>query len=175
MTILIISSSLTETSTPITLSQAASEVLTTHSIKHNHIILKDFPLPLCGTPESFNNKHAKALETRIQEASGIILSTPIYNYNCNAVAKNMIELTGSAWKHKCVGFLCAAGGEKSYMSIMPIANSLMLDFRCLIIPSFVYASSQDVRKGTIHNPDIIKRIETLALYMHRINTALSTS
>jgi FMN reductase len=57
----------------------------------------------------------------------------------NAVAKNLIELTGRAWIYKLVGFMCAAGGQASYMSVMNIANSLMLDFRCLVVPRFVYA------------------------------------
>ena len=39
-----------------------------------------------------------------------------------------------------VGFLCAAGGLGSYMSIMSLANSLMLDFRTVIVPRFVYAT-----------------------------------
>ncbi len=52
----------------------------------------------------------------------------------------MIELAGSAWEDKIVGFLCAAGGMSSYMSVMAYANSLMLDFRCVIIPRFVYAT-----------------------------------
>ena len=52
----------------------------------------------------------------------------------------MIELTGSSWEDKIVGFLCAAGGTTSYMSVMAYANSLMLDFRCVIIPRFVYAT-----------------------------------
>ena len=57
------------------------------------------------------------------------------------ITKNMIELTGSAWEDKIVGFLCAAGGHTSYMSVMSYANSLMLDFRCVIIPRFAFATS----------------------------------
>jgi len=49
--------------------------------------------------------------------------------------KNMIELTGSAWEDKIVGFLCAAGGHASYMSVMAYAiYSLMLDFVRIIPP-----------------------------------------
>ena len=29
------------------------------------------------------------------------------------------------------------------MSVMPFANSLMLDFRCVIVPRFVYATEMD--------------------------------
>jgi len=38
--------------------------------------------------------------------------------------------------------LCRAGGRSSYMSIMSLANSLMLDFRCFIVPRFVYATGE---------------------------------
>ena len=70
----------------------------------------------------------------------MIVAAPVYNYDVSASAKNMIELTGNAWEDKMVGFLCAAGGMSSYMSVMAYANSLMLDFRCVIIPRFVYAT-----------------------------------
>ena len=46
----------------------------------------------------------------IEAARVIIVATPIYNYDANAAAKNLVELTGSAWEDKTVGFLCAAGG-----------------------------------------------------------------
>ena len=39
----------------------------------------------------------------------IVLATPVYNYHVSAATKNLIELTGSAWEDKLVGFLCAAG------------------------------------------------------------------
>ncbi|SVE00971.1 uncharacterized protein METZ01_LOCUS453825, partial [marine metagenome] len=58
-------------------------------------------------------------------------------------AKNIVELTGTAWSDKPVGFLCTAGGRSSYMSPIGLANSLMLDFRSLIIPRFVYAVKDD--------------------------------
>ena len=83
---------------------------------------------------------AKKLSTAVEEADGVIVAAPVYNYDVSASAKNMIELTGSAWEDKIVGFLCAAGGMSSYMSVMAYANSLMLDFRCVVIPRFVFAT-----------------------------------
>jgi FMN reductase len=87
---------------------------------------------------------------------------PIYNYASGASAKNLIELTGSAWSDKVVGFLCAAGGHSSYMSILGLANSLMLDFRCLINPRFVYTDGSAFEGGQITDSEIKKRIEELA-------------
>ena len=63
--------------------------------------------------------------------------------------------------------MCTAGGNASYMSIMRIANSLMLDFRCLIIPRFVYAVSDDFANDRtdrmeVGSDEIRKRLSGLA-------------
>ncbi len=71
---------------------------------------------------------------------------PVYNYDVNAVAKNFIELMGEdALGNKTVGFMLSAGGGGSYMAVMPFANSLMLDFRCWIVPRFLYVSRRTSR------------------------------
>jgi FMN reductase len=84
----------------------------------------------------------------------------------------MIELTGSVWEDKIVGFLCAAGGEGSYMSVMAYANSLMLDFRCVIIPRFVFATSDAFDGENITDKEITKRIEQVADDLVRFTGAL---
>ena len=63
--------------------------------------------------------------------------------------------------------MCTAGGNASYMSFMRIANSLMLDFRCLIIPRFVYAVSDDFANDRtdrmeVGSDEIRKRLSGLA-------------
>ncbi len=103
--------------------------------------LREYVLPLCDGEAAYAHPHVATLSALVERARVIILATPIYNFDANATAKNLLELTGSAWEDKTVGFLCAAGGVSSYMSIMGLANSLMLDFRCLIIPRFVYAAA----------------------------------
>ena len=97
----------------------------------------------------------------ISEARVIIAATPVYNYDACAALKNLVELTGDSWEDKVVGFLCAAGGSSSYMSVMSIANSLMLDFRCLIIPRFVYATRNDFDEQA-PTEDIKGRVAMLA-------------
>ena len=102
------------------------------------IDLQDYDLPMCDGDSCYNNQQVQEIRAKIEQAKGIILATPIYNFNAAASAKNLIELTGDAWDNKIVSFLCAAGGKSSYMSILPLANSLMLDFRCVILPNYVY-------------------------------------
>ena len=74
---------------------------------------------------------------------------------------------------KVFGFICAAGGKSSYMSVMSFANSLMIDYRCFIIPKFVYALKNDFDGEKIANPDIMERINELGKDLVRISEALS--
>ena len=74
---------------------------------------------------------------------------------------------------KIFGFLCAAGGRNSYMSVMSLANSLMLDFRCYIIPKFVYATKNDFEEDKIVNSDIKGRIKELGSELIRVSKALN--
>ena len=62
---------------------------------------------------------------------------------------------------RTVGFLCAAGGQRSYMSILSFANSLLLDFRCWIVPRFVYAIGSDFEDQLLTNQEVSHRLDQL--------------
>src|SRR5438132_5292453 len=112
------------------------------------------------------------IERRDRSGGWDLVAAPVYNYDVAAAAKNMIELTGSAWEDKVVGFLCAAGGTASYMSVMAYANSLMLDFRCVIIPCFVFATSEAFDRENITDKKITERVEKVANELVRFTQAL---
>ena len=124
------------------------------------IDLRKISLPLCDGNTCYDNPIVDELKREIKNSSSILIASPIYNYDLNSVAKNLIELTGKAWIEKLVGFISAAGGQGSYMSPMSYANSLMLDFRCIIIPRFVYADTSCFNHGKISD-SIKERIEEL--------------
>jgi FMN reductase len=127
-----------------------------------HLDLREYPLPMCDGVAAYADPNVEKLRARIAAARVIFLSVPIYNYDANAAAKNLVELTGGAWADKIVGFACAAGGMSSYMSLIGLANSLMLDFRCVILPRFVYATGDDFDAGKITSAEIKKRLKQLA-------------
>ena len=129
-------------------------------------------LPLCDADTCYTQPAAQNLNKAIEAADGILVATPVYNYDVSAAAKNMVELTGSSWEDKVVGFLCAAGGMSSYMSVMAFANSLMLDFRSVIIPRFVYATSDAFEGDELKDRKIAKRIEEVADELVRFTKAL---
>ena len=105
-------------------------------------------------------------------ADGVIVAAPVYNYDVSASAKNMIELTGSAWEDKIVALLCAAGGMSSYMSVMAYANSLMLDFRCVVVPRFVFATGDAFDEKGVRDSEIAERIAQVAAEIIRFTSAL---
>jgi FMN reductase len=138
------------------------------------IDIREMDLPLCDADKCYGMPSSKKLSAAIEAADGIIIAAPVYNYDVAAAAKNMIELTGSAWENKIVGFLCAAGGHASYMSVMAYANSLMLDFRCVIIPRFAFATSEAFEGERISDKKITARIEQVADELVRFTKALQT-
>jgi len=164
---LIISTSLNPHSKSRILAKATSKYLDAEFID-----LQDYDLPICDGGDCYANEQVQELRAKIEQAKGVIIATPIYNFYGSAAAKNLIELTGDTWNNKIVGFLCAAGGKNSYMAVMSLANSLMLDFRCVILPSYVYASREDFGEGEITNEKILERLEKLAKELTRFTTVL---
>ncbi|MBL8889479.1 MAG: NAD(P)H-dependent oxidoreductase [Planctomycetaceae bacterium] len=135
--------------------------------------LADVSLPICDGHSAYRDPAVGFLSGLITGARGILIASPIYNYDVNANLKNLIELTGRAWQDKVVGLMCAAGGAGSYMSLMPFANSLMLDFRCLILPRFVYATGGAFTHDSVEDPEILHRIEALVDQLVTVTNALA--
>lgn len=167
MTILLLSSSLNPESNSRALLREAERSLMASGKATRFIDLRDFPLPLCDGDKAYSHPSLKELGMAIREAEGVLIGVPIYNFDVNAAIKNLVELTGKSWENHVVGFLCAAGGRCSYMSVMSFANSLMLDFRCLIVPRFVYAVGDDFEMPTdgeaiLTNPKVIERVHGLS-------------
>lgn len=158
--VLIVSCSLSPDSRSHRLAAAAEAVLKDGDSDVTLVDLREYELPMCDG-ESYDAPGAQELTRLIKEADVILLAAPIYNYDLNAAAKNLVELTGRAWRDKVVGFLCAAGGRSSYMSPMGTANSLMLDFRCVIVPRFVYAIGEDFRDAGSLSEKVQERVVQL--------------
>ena len=168
MSYLVISSSLNPKSLSRLLALAAFNTFKKKGVFAEWLDLADHSIPFCDGDSTHKNPEVINLREKIQNAKGILFAVPIYNYDVNAAAKNLIELTGDAWTNKVVGFLCAAGGKSSYMSVMGLANSLMLDFRCLIIPRFVYSTGEDFEEDGTIDPNLENRVSELTKELDRI-------
>ena len=135
--------------------------------------LRDLALPPCDGGSAYDHPATRKLEAAHSAADAVVFAVPIYNYDVNAAAKNVTELAGRHLTDKVAGFLCSAGGHWSYMAVMTVANSLMLDFRCVIVPRFVYATDDDFSdQGTealvISSDEVAERVDELAAEVVRL-------
>lgn len=162
---LVISCSLNSSSKSRLLAEQAMSVFQTEGKEARLLDLREWNLPYCDGESTFIGTRVAELAEFIAEAEGIILAAPIYCYDVSALTRSLLELAGKAWTEKIVGFLCAAGGQSSYMSVLSVANSLMLDFRCLIVPRFVYATGNAFSENAVSDPTICKRIDELVKKM----------
>ena len=135
--------------------------------------LQENPLRMCDGVECYDLPEVLDFREKVKNAEGIIMAIPVYNFNVSSGAKNIVELGGRMLYDKTFGFICAAGAKSSYMSVMSLANSLMIDFRCYIIPKFVYATKHDFEDDKITNSDIKERIEELGKELVRVSKALN--
>lgn len=172
MSILVVSASLNSDSNSRLLAREAERVLAADGNNVSFLDLRDLPLPICDGEKAYGHTNVMQASKLVLGADGIVIAAPIYNYDANAAAKNLVELTGQAWENKVVGFLCAAGGSGSYMSIMALANSLMLDFRCVIVPRFVYTTGAAFSDGKIIDSQIAARVAECARATAKLATAI---
>jgi FMN reductase len=172
MSTLVISASLKPVSRSRILAKEAYRVASEHG-PATLIDLRDHPLPFADGA-TFGLPAVEQLSAQIRAAAVILLAAPVYNYDLNAVAKNLIEHTGKAWEDKVVGFLVAAGGQRSYVAVQIFAGSLALDFRSLVVPRYVYATREAFQGETIADPEIRQRIAALVQASTHLAKALAS-
>ncbi len=148
-----------------------AEVLAADFLANGHaatiVSLAERDLPACDGGLCYKNGNTIALTAELAKADALLLVSPIYNYDLNAAAKNLIELTGYSWKGKAVGLVCTAGAEKSYLSPLAFLNSLATDYRCLVSPRYVYVTRADFNADNTlpEGGDIRRRLAFLAKEM----------
>jgi NAD(P)H-dependent FMN reductase len=159
--------------------QAVTDRLQHHGSEVSWIGLDQEDLPMCDGYLCYQNPRVQELTAEIQSCDAIVLASPVYNYDFNAVAKNFLELTGSAWKGKPIAFVLTAGGLGSYMAPTSFANSLWLDYHCYLYPHFLYATGHDFAGDAIESENVLTRMESLAKgfvhFTHMIRTSFSHS
>jgi NAD(P)H-dependent FMN reductase len=166
--VLILTTSLSPNSRSRVMGYYALNLLTQRGIDAELIDIRDLgDLPLAGSPSAWSpHPGLDLLKGKLRGATHLLLAVPIYNFAVSGLTKSIIELMGAdELGGKTVGFCCAAGGPRGYMSVLPLANALMLDFRCWIVPRFVYATREEVVEGEIVSDDLRLRIEQLITEM----------
>jgi FMN reductase len=147
--VLIVATSLDPDSRSQALARELQAIATAKGITAELLDLRQMPLPLAGSAASWEDPNTKAVKALLQQYKRFVFAVPIYNYDVNAAAKNLLELAGKSLAGGVVGLVCAAGGKSSYMAPLGFINSLMLDFRVWVAPRYVYATEPDWRGETV--------------------------
>ncbi len=114
------------------------------------------------------------LHGQIVRADGLLLCTPIYNWSVSAELKRLIEATGStppddstrgAWFDKVVTFAGAAGLPHSTMAFGALANTLMLDFKCVVNPYQIYVHNRHWTEASLSSEAHARIDKTLAVML----------
>lgn len=170
---LILSTSLRPNSRSYILAKEAAVRLKAQGIEAELVDLRENPLPLCDGGACYGDPAVHEFKAKLIEADGYLIATPIYNFDGNAALKNAIELTGrDVWTQKVVGFLAAAGGKMSYMSLSGLTLSLMLDFRTFVLPRFVYVTGEDFNEDDSMSEEVSERLDEITTELVRVTTAL---
>ena len=171
---LILSTSLRPGSRSKVLALESQKRLEAAGVEVEFVDLCDHPLPLCDGGACYGDPAVAEFKQKLIDADGYLIATPIYNFDGNAALKNAIELTGrDVWTQKVVGFLAAAGGKMSYMSLSGLTLSLMLDFRTFCLPRFVYVTGEDFNEDNeITSENVIERLDEVAAELIRVTSAL---
>jgi len=172
-TVLVLSCSLNPDSNSALLAREARRALASAGVPVTLVDLRERDLPPCDGDAAYDHPETQRLKREIDAADAILIASPVYNYDTSATAKNVVELTGGAWQDKVVGVLCAAGGSRAYLSPAGLINSLMYDFRCHIVPRFVYATRADFDGDAIGSADIRERIGKLVRETVRLARGLA--
>lgn len=105
---------------------------------------------------------AASREAALIAATHVVFAVPVHNYDAGAGARGVIEhLPFAALEGKTVGVVCAAGSQRSYMSVLPFLNTLLLEFHCWVVPRYVFATSHDF-DGDTPGMDLTQRLAHFA-------------
>ena len=170
MDTLILSSSLSENSRSYLLCKAVKEELIA---KGNNITFVDArnipmqPVHRGATPEM------ETLAKQVDEADNIIFGMGVHCYSVNDSLKILLDACFGKATGKFFGILCAAGGERSYLSTMQLTQICMNEWRMMQLPRIVYATGKDFKEDIIISSKVLERIALFSEDFHTIGNKLS--
>lgn len=98
------------------------------------------------------------LAERISAADNYIFGMGVHCYSINDGLKLVLDTCMKGTEGKFFGILCAAGGEKSYLSSMHLTQICMNEWRMIQLPRVVYVHDGDFREGRLASPAVVERL-----------------
>ena len=156
MNTLIISSSFSEKSRSFILCKAIDTELQKKDVNVELLDARKMELLACHKGVTTNMEE---LTTKIENADNIIFGMGVHCYSINDGLKIILDNCCGGGVGKFFGVVCAAGGEKSYLSSMHLTQICMNEWRMIQLPRIVYATGKDFEGNIISNDDLKDRIK----------------
>ncbi len=169
MKILILSSSISENSRSFLLCKEVEKQLTKKSNTITFIDARFLPM---NPFHKEKTEEMKMLSNKIKKSDNIIIGMGVHCYSINDTLKILLDSCFEEAVGKFYGVVCAAGGERSYLSTMQLSQICMNEWRMIQLPRIVYATAKDFNKNTINSADLLDRIELFSKEFHLIGNKL---
>ena len=116
----------------------------------------------------------KQLAEQVKQADNIIIGMGVHCYSVNDALKILLDACFFGATGKFFGVLCAAGGEKSYLSTMHLTQICMNEWRMMQLPRIVYATKKDFTGDIITSAEVLERINLFSEEFHTVGHKLLT-
>ena len=169
MNTLILSSSLSKNSRSFLLCKAVEKQLRDKGVNCTFIDARKVPMQAChlGT-----TKEMESLTELINKTDNIIIGMGVHCYSVNDGLKILLDNCFGGATAKFFGILCAAGGERSYLSTMHLTQICMNEWRMIQLPRIVYATGKDFTKDDITSLEVIERIQVFSNEFNTVGNKL---
>jgi len=156
MKTVIISSSLSKTSKSFILCNEVNQKLKDLGFKSEIIDARSISL---NAYHLIQSKELDDLSNKISKADNLIIAMGVHNFSINDSLKIILDTCFKNVEGKFFGILCAAGGEKSYLSTMHLTQICMNEWRMIQLPRIIYATKRDFENNKLTSKNIKERID----------------
>jgi NAD(P)H-dependent FMN reductase len=112
------------------------------------------------------------LAEQVKQTDNIIIGMGVHCYSVNDALKILLDACFSDATGKFFGILCAAGGERSYLSTMHLTQICMNEWRMMQLPRIVFATEKDFTEDVITSDEVLERIKLFSEEFHAIGRKL---
>ena len=169
MKTLILSSSLSQNSKSFVLCKEVQKRLLSKKI---NVTLVDARKISINKYHQENNNDKKWLTTQIKKNDNIIIGMGVHNFSINDNLKIILDNCFSEANGKFFGIICAAGGEKSYLSTIHLTQICMNQWKMIQLPQIIYATHGDFIENKIASSALIEIIKKFCNEFYSIGKKL---
>ena len=170
MNTLILSSSLSPNSRSFLLCKAVEQELIAKGDNITFVDSRDIPMQPTHRGVTLE---METIAKQVEKADNIIFGMGVHCYSVNDALKILLDTCFGKATGKFFGILCAAGGERSYLSTMHLTQICMNEWRMIQLPRIVYATGKDFKENTITSTEVLERIALFSDEFHTVGTKLS--